>query len=251
MNNILVLIFVFCISIKGYAQESGNYEITDFYKLVFYEISDNNYGFYETPDSLLGTPKASYGENMWAINLYLLSEYSQFTLVQSNWYEDSYSPDTTETKQAFTETLKKDNVFKTIFFKAFNQVPVADIGIDSLQKIAARFIYLHRLDDGEITTLFCTAINEVKALKQTAASPYYNAFCYSVIRNLTEAGWDKIYSEMVNSSKIDTDISDTDLDKLKYQNYKHFGVSNTFRKLILAEYEKRKNYLNFKVLITE
>lgn len=236
----LVIIVLCLLQISNLKGQNNQLDITEFYKLTI--NTEYNYQYIE-PDSLLENSKLSgYASSMWAFNMYLFENYS----IESSKTEllDSLLMDTLSLRQMHKELLLRDSTFQKIFFKAFNKTIIPSIHVDSIQKIMARFFYLHRLPNRKIETHFCATINEVLKMEQTENSPYYNAFCFMVLRN--QNPFDKLSLFITSTLPAETD--DKLIEEAKRKNYDILSVNPLLRQMIIDEFESKKSYLNFTIL---
>ena len=236
-----LIILVLCLlQISKLNGQNNQPDITRFYKLTI--NTKYNYQYVE-PDSLLKNPKYSaYGSNMWAFNMYLFENYS----IESSKSDllDSLLFDTLNLRLKHNELLMKDIAFQKIFFDAYNKNPIPSIHVDSIQKIMARFFYLHRLPNRKIETHLCATINEVLKMNQTEYTPYYNAFCYMVLRN--QKPFDKL--NMYITTTLPQDIDDTLVEEARIKNYEILSKNPILRQMIIDEFESKKAFLNFTIL---
>lgn len=215
-------------------------DITRFFKL---EIGPKCRYFEALPDSLLSDASLSpFATNLWAYNTYLYNNYSVASKNDS--ILSSLLPDTVKLRSEFSSLLETDSKFQDIFYTSFNKVSIPPIHIDSIQKIMARFFYLHRLPNDKIVMHFCATINEVFELKQTEYSPYYNAFCYMSLRD--KPMFDALYNDIAHYLPTETD--NKILEDSKNGNYDIISKHPVIRQMLIDEYESKKQYLNFRIL---
>jgi len=239
-NSNLVIVVICLLQISNLKGQNNQPDLTNFYKLTI----NTKYNFqYVEPDSLLKNSELSaYASSMWAFNMYLFENYSIES--SKNHLLDSLLVDTFNLKLMHKELLLKDSSFQKIFFKAFNKTLIPSIHVDSIQKIMARFFYLHRLPNRKIETHFCATINEVLKMEQTENTPYYNAFCFMVLRN--QKPFDKLNRYITTT--LPQDIDDKLVEEARIKNYEILSVHPMLRQMIIDEFESKKAFLNFTIL---
>ncbi len=236
---------LFFLTINIFSQQE-DIKITDFYKPCFYP-KDDSFGFYVDPDSLKHTQMKKFGENMYAFSLYLYDNYCQLKKPENIEYLEKFLPDTIAVKEAFNDKLKKDTAFIKIYHDFLNMKGMPDIDINDIQEIAARFYFVHNVN-GKLRMFRCTLKNEVLNMEQTKASPYYNAFCFMVVRNSDRKDWYSVKDDLAPYYNADKNINEEEAEKIKNQVYENLSHSEAYKQDIINEYELRKKYLNFKLL---
>ncbi len=248
MKKIVIItstIFVLTIS---FSCQQENIKIIDFFKPCFYAKGEG-FGFYIDSDSLKNTPMEDFWKNMYAFSQYLYANYCQLQKKENYEYLESLLPDTTAVKAAFNKKLKNDTAFIKLYKDIYNKKHIPDIHIEEIQKIAARFYYVHNIN-GKLCLHNCAGINGVLQMKQTKYSPYYNAFCFMVIRNSDnyQKEWLSVKKELAPFFNSDKNVSEKEAEKIRNQVYENLANSEAYKQDIINEYERRKEYLNFKLL---
>ncbi len=246
-KNLFTISALFVLTINVFCQQE-DINITEFFKPCFYPKGDS-FGFYLDADSLKNTKNEDFGENMWAFLDYLFSNYCMAHNGENYEYFTGLLPDTIAIKRAFSEKLNNDTAFIKLYKEVYNKNLVPDIRIEDIQKIAARFYYVH-LINGKLSLHNCVGINEVLKMKQTEASPFYNAFCFMVIRNRYdyEKEWLPVKNELAPYIDSDKNVSEEEAEKIRNQVYQNLTNSESYKQDIIKEYERRKKYLNFKII---
>ena len=245
----LVSLISVCLLSVNMISQIEDIQVSDFFKLYFYPKESGSIGYFPDPDSLKNSRMEKFGENMYACSQYLFTNYSYAGKIESREAIKKALPDTIQAVNIFNNYLDSDTLFRQLYVNFLKKKEIPAIHIDSFMNIACRFFYLHRLPNQKIVMHTCAGINESHKLPQNEFSPYYNAFAFSVIRNSGEKGveWlSSFESDLVYSA--DTQISDTELEKLRNQNYEILKSSEDFRKNIINEYLRRKEFLNFKLI---
>jgi|WetSurMetagenome_2_1015567.scaffolds.fasta_scaffold71023_2 hypothetical protein len=238
MKHLSIVALITCLlPLSALNAQNDNPEITKFFRLTI----NSKYHFqYAKPDSLLTDLRLSaFASNLWSFNMYLYANYSIAATKEDTL--TSLLSDTNNLKSVYKSLLQNDSRFRNIFYTSFNKVAIPSISIDSIQKILSRFYYLHRLQNGNIVLHICATINDVLKMKQTEYSPYYNAFCYMIVR-------DQKPFDILNTDYLLPETDDYTLEATKNKNYETIIEHPQIRQMIINEYESKKQYLNFQVI---
>lgn len=181
---------------------------------------------------------------LWAFDAYLYDNYAS-----AMWHMDELEallPDTMAIRARYLEMLRTDTAFGRLYGNAAPDHPVPSIKIDSLQRIAAHFFYLHRAGK-RVTAHICTGINQVKNLPQSSGSPYYAAFCYQVIRSMEDPFAIFYRAKDASGDSLYQDMPDDALHTAEQHIYDHVAADPELRRLLLDTYAVKQRLLNFKV----
>lgn len=231
-------------------EQQINYDIRDFF-ILDYTNYNNVQGIWIRPDSLKYHPKyKEFGAKMYNFLEYLLEHYSEFDYEYKQ-YLDSLLPDKKIIEKKFEDTLVNDTLLSSLFSNTIMRKKMGSVSIDTVQKIISRFFYLFRYSDGDnkgkLTWRICIGINEVLELPQNEKSPYINAFCWTIVRT-NEKLMDYFFNEMIMHNQLSEDISDEKLNEINHINYAKTIGSEEVREIIISEYERLKEYLNFELV---
>jgi len=218
---------------------------TDFFYIKIESAKDHSYLYYDV-DSM--RKDGYYNEKfsaLWAFNNYLFTNYSNILRKDSTMAR--MIPDTLAIQKQFKAYLNEDFRFKEIFDKVIKHQNITPIYIDSLLKIASRFFLVHR-SNGHVVFHLCALINDVLSLEQSENSPYYNAFCFMTIRNNVK-NWD-FFNKAIEPFKaeINDSISNERLEEIKNAVFAYLAKDEELRNMLLNEYNKKKEYLNFEII---
>jgi len=81
-------------------------------------------------------------------------------------------------------------------------------------------------------------------MEQTENTPYYNAFCFMVLRN--QKPFDKLNRYITTT--LPQDIDDKLVEEARIKNYEILSVHPMLRQMIIDEFESKKAFLNFTIL---
>lgn len=254
--NYKILISILCLlSLKCYSQHSS-YSETEFEQIFL--IKKVKYGERESLQNTINTiPEKHRLSGMVNNNKsyleYLIKNFSD----NKNYSQLLALENTEELQEKYIGALKKDSLFNAAMFKisekALNPSFVADtVSIDELLNVAVKFFNIKGITkEGHYAGKVCSGINGiVETLPER--KPHLEAFSFSTIIENIEHQEENMHDEFVIAMyelyKLDLGVEKEDR-LLRAQGVMFSLMRNNakLKKLLLSEYEKKKEYLPFVV----
>ncbi|MCP4178683.1 MAG: hypothetical protein GY756_13040 [bacterium] len=199
---------------------------------------------------------------------YIFNNYGVFYINYETVFTDKkineLKSDDNKLNEYFFNNLNNDKVFNKHFLQLtynylkkrdtiisdFKPMPEVEISLDSITSIASRFYYLLKIDNaGKIKFKICIGIHGCDKNPNIEMLPIIEGFCFQVIRFAKDDVYND-YKKAINeikNLKIEMNNEDKEI-YLRNLMYKKMQNSKNLRKEILAEYEKRKEILNFTII---
>jgi len=254
MKQLLFILTIGLITVNSYSQNNCN--IVKEYQKIF-KIEKQKYGEGEyliksinkiDTNSCFSDLVNNYGQYI----DYLLTNFSD----NSNYEKLISISDTIELKNEFIKSLKNDSVFNREMRKLTKKITDETnytpdtISMNGLLNIAVKYFSIIKINkDGYYVGKVCTGIN---GLKQTESerNPQIEAFCFTTILNNYQGEQFNVYNEFVKGIKelykINLGIEkDERLLRAQGAMYMFMRSNEPLKKLLLYEYEDKKEYLPF------
>ncbi len=198
------------------------------------------------PDSLPGDSHLNARcTALWDYHSYLFENYAK--VFDEDRQLLALLPDTVAMRKQFHASLAADTSFQRIYMRSIDHVTVAPLPLDSAMRIASHFFYLHRVS-GRPSVHICTGVNKVKEMSGALDQPQYAAFCYMVIRGMEDPY--ALLGQIIGPyrAELKENPSDERLSELEHAVYETLARSPELRKAVLDTYDRKAEYLNFKLL---
>ena len=164
--------------------------------------------------------------------------------------------DTTELQSKFIESLKNDSVFNntmnilTAKITNKSQFIPDTISMDDLLNVAVKYFYIRKLSaKGYYAGKICTGINGIKETEKER-KPQIEAFAFSTIMDNIQGKKYNMYNELLKGIKelykLNLGINEEEkLLRAQGAMYMFMRHNENLKKLLISEYENKKQYLPF------
>lgn len=198
------------------------------------------------PDSMKNDPVL--GPRCSALRNYHEYLYSHYAAVYDQENDlQKLLPDTAAMQRRYNELLDVDTAFQRIFMRSIDREMVEPITMDSVLRIAAHFYYLHRMG-AEVTMHVCVGINKVREMSRSPSHLYHAAFCYMAIWGMEDSMEPGMKVIEPFRPELKAGPSDERLHELERLVYNTLASDPELRKVLLDEYERKAQFLNFELI---
>lgn len=257
MKKLFILLFLTAfISVNVSAQTANNCDLLSNYDKVF-KVQIREFGDRKFTITSVNTLDEKHclaklvNENTQYLN-YLLTHFSSPDQQQLS----SLEKDTVQLQKTYIEQLRQDSVFNQVMQAFSSRVRAQEafqpdtVSIDQLLNIAVKFFNIKGInEEGHYEGKVCAGINGITET-ETNRKPQLEAFCFASILENYQGNEFNMHDAFVSAIhelyKLNIGIDENDR-LLRAQGGMYFLMRNNeqLRKMLLAEYAKKKEYLPF------